>query len=401
MSMLKKISGDMLLNIIAAFVPSAVLQLLVLPLVASGMTDQGYGEAIAVIALFGSISLTLGNVCNNVRLLNDKKYHESDVVGDFLPIVFSGMFINSALICLGTLMISRFGLVDVAVIVLSAAVMFVREYSIVQFRLELNYSRILISNLIQAAGYLVGYFAFVLCAVWSVVYLTGYLISLLYIAIVSDVLREPLKITAFFKDTLKDVGCLSVSGLLNKITAYADRLLLIPLSGGSAVAIYYVSSLFGKILSLLVNPVNNVILSYLVKENKKSSKAFFLSLGIGFLLCGFGFLLTLLISDPLLRCMYPQYVDEAVRYIIPSSLAAYVMVLTSIANPFVMRFCNLKWQIFLNGAFCAVFFGFGILGFCLAELMGFCIAVLLANVVKLVLIVLLFVCRARSESLKA
>ena len=97
----------------------------------------------------------------------------------------------------------------------------------------------------------------------------------------------------------------------------------------------------------------------------------------------------------MLRFMYPQYVDAAVQYVALSSLAAYAMVLASIANPFVMRFCSLKWQIVLNAIFCSTFFGFGIFGFYLDGMMGFCFAVLIANLVKLVLIVLVFSFRSK------
>ena len=79
----KAAASDMALNIVATLVPMISLQLVILPLVSRSMDADDYGIAVAVIALFGLIPLTLGNVINNVRLLRNQDYADKGVSGDF------------------------------------------------------------------------------------------------------------------------------------------------------------------------------------------------------------------------------------------------------------------------------------------------------------------------------
>ena len=83
----KKIVLDMFLNIIAATVPVAVLQLVVYPVTAKNIGGNEYGLMLTIYSVWIMISNSLGNVLNNIRLLYDKDY--KDDKGDF-NILFCG-----------------------------------------------------------------------------------------------------------------------------------------------------------------------------------------------------------------------------------------------------------------------------------------------------------------------
>lgn len=389
----------MFLNIFATLIPMAVLQLVILPIVARDLSETDYGIALASIALLGLIPLTAGNVINNVRLLRDSEYRQYNALGDFSLIVIVACAVCSVSVSIGSYIVGVTSLTDLVFVAAAAALMLGREYLVVEYRLKLNYRGILYANLWQAFGQFIGFVAFFALDSWVFVYVLGYLASDVYLLRTTSIWREPLGTTPRLRATLGDVASLGFANILNKLTNYADRLVLIPLSGASSVSVYYVACLFGKVLSLIVSPINNVLLSYLAKESRAARKEFWFALMSGGALCVAGYAVTMLASRPLISFLYPQYVDAVMAYVPIATAASYVMVLSNVANPFVMRFCNLRWQTALNAVFCASFFLGSIAGYYVDGLLGFCAGVLLANCVRLVLAVAIYLTRTETSSL--
>lgn len=389
----------MFLNITATLIPMAALQLVILPLVARGLSDEAYGIALASIALLGLVPLTVGNVINNVRLLRDSEYRRSDARGDFSLIVIVACALCSVCVSIGSYVVGIVSLMELVLVAIASALMLGREYLVVEYRLKLNYRGILCANLWQALGQFVGLAAFFASDSWAFVYVFGYLASDVYLLLTTSIWREPLGTTPRLRATLGDVASLGFANFLNKLTNYVDRLVLIPLAGASSVSAYYVACLFGKVLSLIVSPINNVLLSYLAKESRAARKEFWIALASGGALCVAGYAVTMLASRPLISLLYPQYVDSVMTYVPIATAASYVMVLSNVANPFVMRFCNLRWQTVLNAVFCASFFLGSIAGYYVEGLLGFCVGVLLANCVRLALAVVIYLNRTETSDL--
>lgn len=397
MPKLKAAAFDMFLNIFATLIPMAALQLVILPIVARGLSDADYGMALASIALLGLIPLTAGNVINNVRLLRDAEYRQNNALGDFSLVVIAACALCSIGVSIGSYVIGVVSPTELASVAVASALMLGREYLVVEYRLKLNYWGILYANLWQALGQFAGLAAFFVLDTWTFVYVFGYLASDVYLLRTTSIWREPLCTTSRLRATLGDVASLGFANILNKLTNYSDRLVLIPLAGASSVSVYYVACLFGKVLSLIVSPINNVLLSYLAKESRATQKEFWIALASGGALCVAGYAVTMLASRPLIALLYPQYVDVAMTYVPIATAASYVMVLSNVANPFVMRFCDLQWQTALNAIFCASFFLGSIAGYLVDGLFGFCGGVLLANCVRLVLAVVIYLARAETS----
>lgn len=396
MAKLKTAAFDMFLNIFATLIPMAALQLVILPLVARDLSDADYGIALASIALLGLIPLTAGNVINNVRLLRDSEYRRNDARGDFSLIVVVACALCSVSVSVGSYVVGVVSLMELVLVAIASALMLGREYLVVEYRLKLNYLGILYTNLWQALGQFVGLAALFALDSWAFVYVFGYLASDVYLLLSTSIWREPLGTTPRLRATLGDVASLGFANILNKLTNYADRLVLIPLAGASSVSVYYVACLFGKVLSLIVSPINNVLLSYLAKESRAARKEFWIALASSGALCVAGYAVTILASHPLISLLYPQYVDAAMTYVPIATAASYVMVLSNVANPFVMRFCDLRWQTAMNAVFCASFFLGSVAGYYIDGLLGFCVGVLLANCVRLVLAVAIYLTRTES-----
>ena len=126
-------------------------------------------------------------------------------------------------------------------------------------------------------------------------------------------------------------------------------------------------------------------LSYLSKINKKTNSLFKWTYIVGSVVCGIGYIMTIILSRPVLSILYPKYVDAAMQYIWITSGTIVVSVLISMITPFVLRFFNIKWQIWINGITTIMYIIFSLSLLKLGGLMGFCVGALLANIIKLLI----------------
>ena len=159
---------------------------------------------------------------------------------------------------------------------------------IVTFRLELNFKGIVINNIIMVVGYVVGLVLYSFTLYWQYVYILGISFSLIYIIKHSDIITEKIRITPLFKRHLVELLFLIFASLINNLLNYADRIIIYPLIGGTAVSIYYASTLFGKIVSTAISPLNSVALSYLAKKNILKKELFIKTLGFSVLCSYYG-----------------------------------------------------------------------------------------------------------------
>lgn len=389
----KQVAADVALNIVATVLPLCVLQLVILPIMAQDMKGDEYGLVVTVLSIFTVLPGVFGTALNNVRLIFQNKYIEKDECGDFNIILLAvGMLCAIACIIL-LVLLGVNDPVSLLLLCLASLTWISREYFLVAFRLEIDYKSILICNIVQVIGYVFGYGLFLVFHQWVLVYLVGQGMSLGYILLKSDLHREPFRLTKLFKSTVSDVCALSVSQFLSKFMAYSDRILLYPVIGGTSVGVYYVSTLVGKIVSMAVNPVNGVMLTYLSKNksDNKSKRAFCITMVSAFVVCVAAYCVVMIFGYPVLAFLYPAYVDEAMVYLPVTSITALVYVLISVAQPFSLKYYSMKWQIVINGATCFIYVLLGIQLLNAYGLMGFCVGALTANVVKLLIMLAIYV----------
>lgn len=389
--MKKKILLDMGLNIGATFIPICILQLLLLPLIGGRMDIEQYGIMTSITALMTMISHTLGGTLNNVRLLCDLKYTEEQVKGDFNILLVIAATINMIIMFIGTWYYEGYlNVLNITLVIMSTIINLLREYFIVGFRLNLNYKAILINNSMLALGYVLGYVVFFATEQWQYVYLIGGLLSLVYVLKVTQMHREPYKLTKFFREVTTKGLILLISIALANMLNYVDRLMILPLFGASTVSIYYVSTLLGKVIGLGIGPICSVILSYISKIEKLPKNSFKVMLLVACTLGAVGYGFCIIISKPMINILYPLWADEAMKYIPITTFTAIITMLCSVINPMILRFCNMKWQIVINASSIIIY---GIFTLGLVDkygLMGFCIGTLVATFIKLIIMLIIY-----------
>lgn len=387
----KKIIFDMALNISATALPTFVLQLLVLPAISWYMPDERYGLLVTVLSFLNVVPSTMGNVLNNIRLLFNNEYIDEKQKGDF-NLILAGLAILNVVALAVFLVIydKELTVFNLLLIVIVSVLWLCREYYIVAFRLNINYLQILICNMLRIVGYGFGFILFRVTGYWQWIYLFGLLFSLVYCFIKSELWKEPFKKTYLFKKTSSQGLLLLIAKILNRLITYADKILIYPILGGAVVSVYYAATIFGKVVSLMITPINSVALTYLSKMRSKKDNTFKSALLLGTGICIVGYFLCLAVSRPVLALLYPRFVDNAMKYIFVTTGTTVLYALISIVDPFIMKFFDMKWQIVINGSTFAVYLTLCLSFLKLWGLMGFCIGALLTNALKLIFMIIIY-----------
>src|SRR5699024_4612382 len=169
----------------------------------------------------------------------------------------------------------------------------------------LNFKGIVLNNIYLAVGYLIGTYIFVWTNYWEFIYIIGLILSIIYIYIYISLVCEGLGRTILCRNTLIYSLYLYPVRIVIHLVTHADKLLLYSLLGPQNVAIYYSSSIIGKMISMFVNPANTVILSYLVKSSKKVKMLSYLFISV--FLGSVFYLLILLIGPLFLEIFYSAW----------------------------------------------------------------------------------------------
>lgn len=389
--MKKKIILDTVFNIIATAIPILVLQLVILPSIARSLGDKEYGLIVTLISLSTILSSSFGNVLNNIRLLTNNEYDKNGISGDFNILLMGSLIINILLITFGTIYYEdEFYILSIVLMILFSCLNLMKEYMIVAFRIKLSFNKILINNIIISLGYFLGLLLFYFLRVWQLVYISGLVLSLLYITTNSEIIGEKLTKTKFFYKTLHKSSILLFSTLMKSFVLYSDKLLIFPLLGPTAVAVYYSSTLLGKIMSMAIMPVSSVMLSYLTKMEKLSIKKFFVVIGIISSLGIFGYFAAILISEPVLRLLYPEWAEKSMKLIYVTTATAIFEVITSVINPIILRFNNISWQFKINFVNVIIYLALSFVLYQFYGLFGFALGVLIASFSKFLMMILIY-----------
>ena len=204
----------------------------------------------------------------------------------------------------------------------------------------------------------------------------------------TNLIHEPLIRTNEFSDTARSYGSITLASAFNKSLTYFDKILLHPLMGGEAVSVYYAANIFGKLVLQVLEPITNVVLSYLSAEKKVSRSVWGLTIPIGVSFCAVMYVFCLLVSRFVLSILYPQFVDEAMKLIPISTLSLCVSSFVNIIHPLALKSIKTNRQIIISGAGLLCYVVLALTLYKPYGLMGCCIALLISYIVKLGLILL-------------
>ena len=385
----KRVATDMLINLIGTGLPLIALQLVVYPILAQKIDAEAYGRMQSLVSVIFLISGTIGGALSTTRLIHQFDYEEKKQIGDFSIL----NLISLMLVAVVTPVVICFYLGEVDVyelllITIISILNYAELYFEVGLRLMLNYRRIFINKLIGAIGYLVGFLLFLITFDWHFIFICAYLFQTIYCISRTTLFHEPLKKTTDFVGTTKSYGSITLASAFNKSLTYFDKLLLYPLLGGEAVSVYYAANIFGKLVLQILEPITNVVLSYLSKEKKVSRSIWSLTIPVGAGFCLIMYCFCLLVSRFVLSILYPQWVDEAMKLIPISTLSLCVSSFVNIIHPLALKTIKTDRQIVISGSGLLVYVFLAMTLYKPYGLTGCCVALLVSYIVKLFLILL-------------
>ena len=392
---------NFLWNIISAAIPVVVLQLIIYPILAQKIDSNAYGLMTTMYSCLMLVPYVLGNVLNNVRLLYHKKYVESHIEGDFNIWQILFLIISLSFICICSLYYyEEVDVIGVLLIVLAAPIVCICAYIEVGLLINLDYKRVLVSNIIMAIGYILGLFFAIISQKWEGIFLLGQLLKGVYLYKNTSLLREKIQKTLLFKTISKDTMLLLSAVFLSNIMNYADKMILFPILGGTLVSIYYTATILGKIVGMVVTPISSVILSYISKRDNLERKKFNRVLLVGICVCTIGYCICMLISKFILGILFPQWVDQVMEYIPITTIALSLNALCSIIHPFVLKFCDMKWQIVINGVSSMTYLACSLIFLQISGLTGFCIGTVIGYLSKVILLIFIYYKFSTNKKLK-
>lgn len=389
-SFIKDILKNLFLSFFSFALPTVVLQFLVQPIIAKELGGEINGQYLTLISFnFFIIGLT-ASVLNMVRMLQNSKYQEEKLCGDFNIFFVFYIFLLLFILPIGyTYYTKIFNFLDIVLYILVGLLYLYHDYIFAEYRLKLQYKKILINNIILTFGYGISLYIFSFyIKKWQVVFIIPYSLSSIFDYFNTSFIKEPIVKTKLFKETSKKLRLLTCSTMLSSSTLYFDKLILYPLMGGISVSIYNTASLVGKILILVSSPLQSVLLSYLVQENDfKMKKITIKQIIVSIFILIIGYFCCLLVGYPFTYLLYPDWALDS-QVFIPITVASSIFVLiNNLINTIIIRFFNTLYQVIINSVDLIIYVSVALLLLHFYSLIGFCIGVLIANVIKTIILI--------------
>ena len=208
---------------------------------------------------------------------------------------------------------------------------------------------------------------------------------MLYVFVFGDYLRKnPFSVRNNLKQTLYSCLIMVSTHFIMNLIFNADRFLLKALIGGTAVSIYYLSSLLGKTVSLITTPLNSVIISYLAKYKGSFGWKLFIKLLIVITLASLVMLVGCVVgSHILIPILYPESYEMTKEFFFVSSLSQVIFFATSVLMVILLRFAKQSYQLYINLIYAVAFLVLGIPMTQKNGIWGFSYAILLANLLRM------------------
>lgn len=395
----KRMLGNFVKNIVSYAIPVAILQFVIQPLIAIKLGPEKNGLYLTIIALVYFLTSTTSAMLAQVRLLKNSEYKEKDIEGDFnvLLLVFSGVIVLVLFVATQKYTPEP-TYIDYVFNIIIGLFYLVHDYVSVQYRIELNYTKILFSNICLCLGYLIGIVIFYKYDFpWQSIFIVAYSICLLYDMKNTNCLSERIKITFLFGQTLNKYILLAGAGILAYIVSYGDRIILYPMTDGTTVSIYTTAEIMGKMIMLLSTPMSGFLMAYIVRTDKINLNFSFKTVAIVGIFGVTLYIACVSVGIQMIYLLYPTWADLSVKYIPYTTFISLCNLFSEILNVLVIRFRHSKWQLLINGSYLFIYlcFSLGLLEY--KGLIGYCAGHIIAAVIKLIIIIVILKKNTKNE----
>lgn len=376
------IAKNLIYAVLASALMNFVLQFFLYPVIERQAGETRYGEILVMMTIANVCGLAFGSAGCSVYLTSRQRYKSS--MGDYFCILAAICVVSSAA---SVALVRNYlaGPAEALFLAMLITLTVYQNYSFLEFQLRKNYAGYLLFVAITSGVQIACIGLFRLTDQWAVLLLPGMAVGLLYVWRRGRIYRRVTERSENFGRAAKETLSLSGANMLNYGAQNADRFLLLPLMGGTAVTYYYVASLLSKTLSMITGPINNLIVGYLSdKEDPLDRKTYLIISTLILAGCGV-FLAAVTVLGPwLLKLpfLYPDLADTVRPYIFLSSVAQMLVIGSSILVTIDLVVAPNRMQMVVQSIYAAVFAAFTVPATIRGGLSGFVAASCAAAAVR-------------------
>lgn len=399
----KSFLSDVVLNMIGFGIYIVSQQIILLPLFKKMVDYNIYSSMVLYISILNVVCNVTGGELGNVRLVQDGNYKEKNLIGDFTRILVGLSPIIAIIVMPIFIFYLKYSVIGSILLTATILMTNVRLYATCFYRLEKQYSKVIIQNIFYLIGIIISLIIFYF---YKNIYLLLFIpefISIFYAIKNSDLLKMKMQKTIEFINTIKKFFKLGWISLLTNLMDYFDKFLIYPMFGAQMVTVYYAVTSMSKIANLITNPMSGVILSWVSNMDEKKSKNKILKAS---LIANIPVLLiTTIITAPLtyiaLKILYKEVFEAAVHeiliLIIPIALTTAFSIAATLIKSVLLKYSNTNK---LVGTYFIYFAVFAVLSYSLSKsngLQGFAIANLISRILLWLMFIILLIVSKKEE----
>lgn len=382
----KNLIKDLFFNTLGFGIYIITQQILLMPIMAKILPDEDFTKTVLYISIFAIITNVLGSELGIVKQVKkDTIKEETDynrILLQLLPITI--------LVSIVTLCILKFNIIEIIMLTITIILGNTRLYSAAHFRANKDFKKIVIQNVLYLIGTVLGLFITYKLKMIAIPMLLAEVICLIFDILNTDIIKTGVSKTQSNKEIWKTFAGFGFISFLINMTTYFDKIIIYPILGDNAVNVYYATSSMSKILSLITNPLYGVILSWLKgndDEFKRKVTTVTLKANIPMLI------ITFLLSIPLtyiaVMILYPQYLEDSRKLIIPICIGVAFSTASSIVKAILMKYIESKKLVKIYVIYIIILFLGATIASYYIGITGFAYAISLASVSLWIMFILL------------
>lgn len=379
----KQFYFDVIVNMMAFGIYIGAFHLVMMPYLANVLPVATNARLLTYIMFNNILSLSLGNELGILYLILEGRrpgLHNLQDIRRLLKLTNAGVAVGMLIL------LALLGFSPLEVVVLSLVTVMTNQRLYLQnfLKQQKNFKAIGVGNLFYLIGVVA---AIILLNVYSVIFWLPLLLSeVLSLASLYPLTRDSRAVPAgkspYHKDAAKEYRELIWATLLTNIPNYTDKLLVLPLLGSVAMSAYYAGTVLSKMLFLLVNPVNSVLLAWLSSDRETKDKDVIrIQLRVNLLILGLLILTGIPMTYIMVRILYQQFLPQVASILFPLALISAFAIASSLLRVVFLRYYDLKYLKFINMLQIIVFLILPPLGATWLGLSGFAYGMAVSKVV--------------------
>lgn len=363
---------DLFINTFSFSIYIIAQQIFFMPIMGKFLDELTFANFVIYISVFSILSNALGSELGIVeQVLGD------NVKGNYKKIlrIISTISFLITIICLLNLKFNIFDSVMLSIVVYLANY---RLFYCGLFRKNRKFKAVFIQNIYYLMGMILGLLVFYKTKIIWTPSLLAEIIANIYSYKKGNMELNYKGETS--SEIVKTFASFSFISFLNNLLTYFDKIIIYPILGTLAVNTYYSTTAMSKIVNMITNPLHSVLLTWINKgkDNSKIINAFIMCcipvILISVALC----LPTTYVA---VRLLYPQYLSEATKIILPVSLGLGLSVGVALLKSLLLKFIEYRKLIFIYLIYFILFIIISIIMSKYLGIIGFCYATFISKTI--------------------